>query len=81
MVSYAAFSDELVKIASGKAMTGMVGKALSAAGRRPGAAMLLSAGGALMGAGQLKKMKRRYSIGKQIEKQQREAQRAARRRR
>ena len=75
MVSYTAFADELAKIKLG----GIAQKALELAGRNPGKAMMLAGGGGILGAGQLKKMKRRYDIGKQIEEQQRQAQRAARR--
>lgn len=77
MVSYVAFADELAKIKQ----AGAAQKALELAGRHPGKAMMMATGGGILGAGHLKKMKRRYDIGKQIETQQRQAQRAARRRR
>ena len=77
MMSYAAFSDELAKIKQ----AGAAQKVLELAGRNPGKAMMMAGGGGILGAGHLKKMKRRYDIGKQIETQQRQAQRAARRRR
>jgi len=80
MVSYSAFTDELMKIAAG-AVSRIAGKALEHAARSPGKAMLLAGGGTLLGVDQLKKLKRRYSIGSQVEKQQRAAARMARRRR
>ena len=75
MMSYAAFADELAKIKQ----AGVARRALELAGRHPGKAMMLAGGGGIMGAGHLKKMKRRHDIGRQVETQQQQAQRAARR--